>query len=129
VTEIQDSYVVNHIVREPELLLRQALSIPTVQRSCCLQSITIRFPVSEAVLVLEVELLFGLQPCEEPGKEEETKLASRATAASKDGRKGPTWVRACQPGRRHRRSQQLRPGRSHENTFRNSFCFQKVECV
>ena len=139
VKEIQYSYVVNHIVREPELfsdesepelLRRQALSIPTVQHSGCRRFHHHPFPCFGSRSGFEGATAFwaaASQPCEEPGKKEETKLASRATGNSSiKRRKGPTWGTRM-PARPARTTavQQLRPGRSHEDSFRNSFCYSK----
>jgi len=83
-------------------------------------SITIRFACSGSCSGFGGgKLLFGLQPCEEGGKKEETKLASGATAASKDGtpEEGSNYGYAHASPAGATTVQQLRPGRSHETLF------------
>jgi len=97
-------------------------------------SITIRFPVSEAVLVLKAQLLFGLQPAshaknQERKKRQNSQAEQQVTAASKDGRV-QLGVRACQPGRHAPPPfSNCGPGVPTRTPLETLFAIQKVECV
>ena len=110
------SCTVNHIVREPELfmdesepelLLRQALSIPTVQHSGCRRFHHHPFRLFRKLFWFwrwKTAFLGCSHAKEERKKRQNSRAEQQQHQKTELRRRVQLWVRACQPGRRHHRS-------------------------